>query len=173
MSEAKIIFPLQTTFLDYPDNISQAVLIYFLGCDHYCKDCHNPELSNYDNSKGKLITVEKLYNEVFKFAQSLKTNKIVLSGGDPLYKENLNFTRRFLNNYGDIFDICVYTGHSIRYVKKNEIKNFKFIKCDKYMTEYKTQFMKCDEYMQLSSTNQKFFNEGFNQVSRDGRYYFN
>jgi len=172
MEIAKIVFPLQETFTDYPDNESQAILVYFLGCNHYCVNCYNIELTNYDSDKGKEITIEELYKEILKKSQSLKTNKVVFSGGDPLYKKNLDFTRKFLNNYKDVFDICVYTGHPIEYVKNKEIKNFKFIKCGKYNGNLKTQSFKCDEYIQLASTDQEFYGGMYNKISRNGRYYF-
>ncbi len=54
--------------------------IYFAGCKHYCKGCHNPE--SWDFNAGEDMTVEDILLQV----QYYKFN-VTMSGGDPLYQD--------------------------------------------------------------------------------------
>jgi organic radical activating enzyme len=128
--KTRIYTPFQTTFLDYPDPISQAVLVYYIGCDNIgCIDCHNNAFRDY-NLKDKNIKDYEINNfikDITAFCERNRTNKICLEGGDPLSGENIRFTKEFLDKVKDKFDVCVYTGHSIDYVKDIDIKGFKQI----------------------------------------------
>lgn len=161
-----------TSFLDYPDNESLAVIIYILGCRHFCKGCQNPELQNF-NLKSKIfeeVTLNEFKKKVAVFSGKAKTNKIVLSGGDPFYFRNLNFVSEFLNSTN--YDVCIYTGHSIDYVKALNISHFKFLKCGKYNLNLKQVPEKTDSYIQFASKNQKLYDSNFKLLSKNGRYYF-
>jgi len=163
-----------TTWSDYPDNESLAVIIYINGCTHFCKDCQNKEFQVFDE-KRDIFSLED-YIKLKKTCYYNNTNKIVLSGGDPLYtiiekkdhkvQDKINYL--FEMNY----DICIYTGYDIGQVKENNVRNFKYIKCGKYMPELKQLSEKTDEYLQFSSSNQKLYDSNFNLLSNNGRYYF-
>ena len=158
-----------TTWLDYPDNESLAVLIYFYGCSENCKNCQNKEYKNYN--KGYEINnknIDLFINEVKSFCIANKTNKIVFSGGDPLFNEfdELNFLLKELKKY----DVCIYSGKDVEYTK--DLRNFKFIKCGKFIEKYKQESIKTDTFIQFASKNQKLYNSGFELISDNGRYYF-
>ena len=169
----RILTPIGTTFLDYPDNISHAMIVYFVGCDNECGGCQNPEFKDYFYSLAKDITVEELYNSLFILSSKVKTNKLVLSGGDPLFKGNIRGVNNFIRKYKNEFDICVYTGKSIELVKNNVEPGFKYIKVNKFDNSQRRESKKTDELFQLSSPNQSFFDCNYKCVTEDGIYYFN
>lgn len=168
-------FPLQTTFIDYPDDESEAILIYLLGCDNNCNGCQNPLFKdkNY-NVNTKLMYSIDLLLEIEKLSKRINSNKVVLSGGDPLSKTNIEYVKNLLQfNITNKFDYMIYTGHDIEYVKTNFITNFKFIKCENYLPEHKQNSEKTDYYLKFASSNQKLFDANYNLISDNGIFYFN
>ena len=157
------------TFIDYPTVDDWAVIFYFAGCCNNCSNCQNRELQNPDYKGGMIIQDEEgLYNLVKEICKKQDTTKIVLSGGDPLYPANREIVKNFLNKYGFLYDICIYTGYSIDDVKEFGIQNFKFIKCGRYDETYKQISEKTEDHIQLASTNQNFYNAKYEQLSQNG-----
>lgn len=157
---------IQTTFLDYPDNESLAVIFYMNGCEHNCLNCQNKDLQKSCKYSKTII------NEIIDYCNRNKTNKIVLSGGDPLYKTNIDLTNKIIDTYKDKYDICIYTGYDIEYIKKVLHSGFKFIKSGKYIEQFKQLSEKTDEYIQLASSNQNFYNNCYIQISQNGKLFF-
>lgn len=168
----KIVNPIGVTWTDYPDPESLAVIVYFLGCENYCKECHNPLFKSRDYYNHKEYTIKQLYNELYDLCYKNKTKSLVLSGGDSLSSLNIEFTKQFVRNYGKIFNICIYTGYDINYVKLKDVKGFTYIKTGMYKEELKQESMKTDNYFQLASTNQEIYNQGLTLCTRDGRMNF-
>lgn len=54
--------------------------IYFAGCRHYCKGCHNPQ--SWDMNGGYEVTIDYLL-EIIKDDEFAN---VTFSGGDPLYQ---------------------------------------------------------------------------------------
>lgn len=157
------------TFIDYPTADDWAVIFYFAGCCNNCSNCQNRELQNPDYKGGIIIQDEEgLYNLVKEICKKQDTTKIVLSGGDPLYPANREIVKNFLNKYGSLYDICIYTGYSIDDVKEFGIQNFKFIKCGRYDETRKQISEKTEDHIQLASTNQNFYNAKYEQLSQNG-----
>ena len=157
----------QSTFLEYPDNSSIATIFYFSGCDRNCEGCQNTSLKEYTP-----LDEKEVLSGIVNYSRRLKTNKVVLCGGDPLYKKNIDLTRKILYNLGNDFDICIYTGALIDEVKKLNLSGFKFIKCGVFD---KTNFIgskKTDDYIQFATSNQELYNEFLELISHDGIYYF-
>lgn len=158
------------TFLDYPDNTSLSVIVFLPGCEFNCINCQNPELRNPES--GNEFSTQEAIALIKGQAQRSRTNKIVLSGGDPLSCYNIDNTIEILDNMSKEYDFCIYTGFDIDYVKENDIKGFKFIKCGNYMEENKTTSYKDDNGIQFASTNQKLYDENYNLLSENGYYKF-
>lgn len=170
----KLLNNFSTTFLDYPDDESLAIIVCMIGCDNKCKGCQNPELKDYNYLKGVTIyDNDDFIIELKKHAIRNKTNKIVLSGGDPLSCFNIKSTKYILEKCGSELDICIYTGHDINYVKNNNVKGFKFIKCGYFDISNLQKSEKTDDYIQFASPNQELYDGDFNLLSKNGRYYFN
>lgn len=159
------IVNLSTTWIDYPDNESLAVAVYFSGCLHNCINCQNRDLAEHQPKEfNYLEAIEK------KLKQN-RTDKLVLSGGDPLFPLNLEATKNILNHFQDK-SICIYTGYTIDYVKENQIKNFTFIKCGKYLISEQQISEKTNDYLKFASKNQELYNSDYKLLSQDGIFYF-
>ena len=168
----RILQPIQTTWLDYPDNESLAIIVCMMGCDNGCFMCQNKDFqdSNYSNYT-KEYSVDNFVKEIEYLCKKNKTDKIVLSGGDPLAPCNIDFTKEFLNK--TLLDVCIYTGHSIDYVKEHLVKGFKYIKCGKFDYKNLRESFKTDELIQFASPNQELYDENYNLLSENGIYKFN
>lgn len=90
--------------------------IYFAGCKHHCKGCHNPE--SWDFNGGKDMTVD----EIFKVIEENKFN-VTYSGGDPLFQnlDDLALLSKKIHNIG--LNIWLYTGFTIENLKKDNKYN--------------------------------------------------
>lgn len=155
------------TFIDYPSPNDWAIIVYFSGCNNNCANCQNLRLK--DDNIGNLIKNEDELKQILDNAcKRYKTNNIVFSGGDPLYKSNITILKQFLEKYGLNYNICIYTGFSIEKVKEFGINNFKFIKCGSYNESLKQESGNFEDKIQLGSTNQNYFNSFYKQLSING-----
>lgn len=147
---------ISTTWQDYPDDTSIAVIVFFEGCIHNCKGCQNPQLQT-PNPVDK-ISVEMVLDRIKVLCKKNDTNKIVFSGGDPLYDENLSATKYLIKNLTN-YDICVYTGYDI----ENSIKRLSpitplWLKCGTYIENLKEDnWGKTNEELTLATKNQGFY----------------
>lgn len=119
----------QETFSDWPDDESNAIILFFIGCEHHCVNCHNSCLSkipkseiNYWSKEFKLfknhINHYEFFKEQFKtrkfvrissidtferfiieLCEKYNTNKIIFQGGDPLYKYNKDVVELILERF--------------------------------------------------------------------------
>ena len=106
--------------VDSDDGI--AVALYFQGCPHHCKGCHNPE--TWDFNGGMEIDREELIKTVM---DSLTENGIKRSlsilGGEPLAPQNINNTIYILSKIREQFKdikILLWTGYSFKDIKKDK-----------------------------------------------------
>lgn len=164
---------IQETWLDYPDAHSNSVSVYFYGCLHNCAGCHNPEMQTL-NSPAVPVYAEDLVQLIMGAAARCKTDKVVLTGGDPLHPDNREeviFLCYRLVSLG--YDVCVYTGYDI--ITAMELLPpgaVKFIKCGRYVKELAQGSGKTNDEFALASTNQKLYDGYFNLLSTNGEYTF-
>lgn len=139
---------------EYPTH-DWAVNIYFTGCEHNCAGCHNLILQ--DSNAGNLYSDDLLFETLNKKCKKSRTNKIVLLGGDPLFKKNLDTTKKILSN--PKLEVCLYTGYEIDLVKEflPNFGNLRYIKTGKFLKKQLQESKKTDDYLILSSPNQKMF----------------
>lgn len=168
-----IIYPFTVSFLDYLDNESIAVVVYIMGCEHKCKNCHNKQFADVDYEKSVNVNKNEFIKLIKKATEKNRTNKIVLSGGDPLYKSNINDIISIIGDLKDEYDIMIYTGYDIDYVKKNNISGFKYIKCGVYDENQKQTSFKDDDKFVFASKNQKLYDSKYNLISNNGVFNFN
>lgn len=161
----KYSFNLEETWLEYPSTTDNAVAIIFNGCSHNCTNCHSVGLQVFKPYKE---TSEELIERVVNMTTDCNTKNIVLLGGDPLFGENILYTKILLNTLGKTHNICIYTGYEISYVKKHNVVGFTFCKCGKYIEELKQIPKKTDDEFVLASTNQEFFDANYNKISEHG-----
>jgi anaerobic ribonucleoside-triphosphate reductase activating protein len=155
------------TFVDFPDDDGDAVIVFVRGCQHGCKGCHSPSLQNFV----KIKNAYSLVKDIQSVANSgNKTMKVVLSGGDPLHPfhiKKIGYVCDVLRSLG--YSICIYTGYNIDYVKNAFNGEFDFIKCGCYIEEEKQQSGKDDKGMTLASKNQNFYNGKYKRLSKKGK----
>lgn len=106
--------------VDSDDGI--AVALYFQGCPHHCKGCHNPE--TWDFNGGMEIDREELIKTVM---DSLTENGIKRSlsilGGEPLAPQNIDNVIYILSKIREQFKdikILLWTGYSFKDIKKDK-----------------------------------------------------
>ena len=88
------------------------VTVWFQGCNHHCKGCHNPE--TWNPTKGRPLTqevIDKILDEVDKpYVRGL-----TLSGGDPLLCTNVHeanvLADQFRKRFGYSKDLWIWTGY--------------------------------------------------------------
>jgi len=170
----KIINPSTISLIDYPEQENHCLSIYFLGCEFSCKGCSNPILQNWDAEEDikEFSTIKEFEEYIYVLTNKNKTTKICLMGGDPLYKKNIDYVKLFLERNKNKFDICIYTGYDIDFVKNQNIKGFKYIKCGRYMEYLQQVSYKSDLKIVFASSNQKLYNENFDLLSIDGAFNF-
>lgn len=171
----RILHGFQTTWLDYPDNESLAVIVCMLGCDNCCKGCQNPDLKDYLYKHSSVIeySVDEFSSNLLFECKRQRTNKVVFSGGDPLSKFNIDNVKEVLARVGSELDICVYTGHSVDYCRNNNVKGFKYLKCGHFDINNFRKSYKNDDEMCFASPNQELYNSEYRLLSVNGIYKFN
>lgn len=101
------------------------VSVWFQGCPHRCKGCHNPETWNFegedtDNKKA----VEKIKDLIIK--NDIKRNLSVL-GGEPLAPQNIKdaiyLLKEIKKTYPEI-KTYLWTGYTIEEINKFDNKDF-------------------------------------------------
>lgn len=167
---AYIKLPITSTFIDYPDNESNAIIVFFMGCPHECDGCQNPEFKKYSDDGATKIDVNGLYSLIINGAKKYRTNKVVLSGGDPLASYNIKFVKCLLESSIDL-DYCIYTGYEIDRVTEYGVSGFKFIKTGRFVKSLSRTPEKTNEKMVLASSNQKFYDENLLIMTTDGILY--
>ena len=155
---------LKETFLDFPNSEDIAVILFTYGCSHNCMGCQSPSLQ--DPFGGEVFSKEELLNLILDRCKGNATNKIVFSGGDPLYHtqgsreqmEDLLWIVDYLERNG--YECCIYTGYTYEQVKSfypRKLLGPKFFKCGRYMESLKDKGMgKYEDSFILASTNQRF-----------------
>lgn len=170
-------YPFSRTFTDYPDNESEAILVYIMGCESNCKGCHNPEFQDYNYTVNTIdVTPHDLAILVryADYAKEASEIKVVLSGGDPLAPKNYWNTMHLLHDlrFEGVYNICIYTSIDIDLIKKSGLSRFMYIKSGKYLEELKTYSYKDDTKMVFASSNQELYDFKYDKISKDGVYYF-
>jgi len=171
MQDIKVTLPLGTSFLDYADNESLAVIVYVMGCDHGCSGCHNQQFSDFNYSASYTVNFDKLSSILKESTKKHRTKKVVIGGGDPLHPKNIEFVKYVLNKLTE-YQFMVYTGYDVDYVKKNKVKGFTLLKCGRYEEDKKQKSVKTDSKFCLASKNQKIYDCNYRLLSSDGTLFF-
>lgn len=95
--------------------------IWFQGCSHHCKNCHNKNTwSFYD---GAYVDIEDVKKEILKIAEIGYYDGITFSGGDPLYQigplqELINYCKSLGLN------VWIYTGFTYEEIKDTSMLEY-------------------------------------------------
>lgn len=88
------------------------VVLWVSGCNHNCKDCHNPVTWDI---RGGIPFDEKARQELFDQLDQPYVSGITLSGGDPLHPQNREGISRLIDQICDRYPnktIWLYTGYT-------------------------------------------------------------
>ena len=86
------------------------VVLWLSGCSHHCYNCQNPQTWNPDSG---IQFDESAKQEIFTELSKDYISGITFSGGDPLYKNNLNEVLKLVKQIRISFPkktIWLYTG---------------------------------------------------------------
>ena len=88
------------------------VVLFVSGCNHHCHNCQNPQ--TWDKDSGIEFDIVAL-NEIFEQLNKDYISGITLSGGDPLYENNLEdiytLCLSIRQQFGNKKTIWLYTGY--------------------------------------------------------------
>lgn len=85
-------------------------VLWVSGCNHNCKDCHNPVTWDI---RGGIPFDGEAKAELFAILEQPHISGLTLSGGDPLHPENRKDIAKLIEEVGDRFPnktIWLYTG---------------------------------------------------------------
>ncbi len=98
------------------------VVLWVAGCNHHCKNCHNP--STWDINSG-IPFDSKAMEEIIADMKAPHISGITFSGGDPLHPRNRDEIGEIISKIKRVYpekSVWLYTGY-----EWDEIKNLPFI----------------------------------------------
>lgn len=87
------------------------VVLWVSGCNHNCRDCHNPVTWDI---RGGIPFDEAAKQELFDALEKPYISGLTLSGGDPLHPQNREASASLINEVSERFPnktIWLYTGY--------------------------------------------------------------
>lgn len=109
------------TYPDINNGLGLRVTLWLSGCDHRCKGCQNPQ--TWDKNSGALFN-STVKIRLFDILSLNYISGLTISGGDGLYKDNLNEVYDLLSeirmNFGNSKNIWLYTGYVWEEIIKND-----------------------------------------------------
>ena len=100
------------------------VVLWVSGCDHCCKECHNPITCD---PPGGLVFDKETKEELFEELKKDYVSGITFSGGDPLHEANLKEVTALAKEIKERYpkkDIWVYTGYEWESVCDLELMDY-------------------------------------------------
>lgn len=100
------------------------VVLWVSGCNHGCKNCHNP--ITWD-ANGGLPFDQNAEQEIFEELHHEYTNGVTFSGGDPLFPDNrtdITVLAKKIKKYFPQKTIWCYTGYLWEEVKQLEVMKY-------------------------------------------------
>jgi len=88
----------------------RALEIYVSGCTLHCKNCHNPELQNFDTGTPYETWIDKLDRKMIDFADII--DNIWILGGEPLDQDVWNLKDLLYNMSLHGKKIWIFTGYN-------------------------------------------------------------
>lgn len=127
------------TYTDMNNGDGLRVVLWLSGCSHHCYNCQNPQ--TWDANSG-IPFDESAKQEIFNELSKDYISGITFSGGDPLYKQNLDEVLKLVQEIRISFpekSIWLYTGYyfDLLNFKYNEYKYTPFAaNADEWLTRW-------------------------------------
>lgn len=98
------------------------VSIFVSGCSHHCEHCFNPKTwnPNYGSEFDETVK-QNIFDYIKKLNSTIKG--ISFLGGDPTYKDNIQPTIDFINEFKEKFpnkDIWIWSGYTFEQILERE-----------------------------------------------------
>jgi anaerobic ribonucleoside-triphosphate reductase activating protein len=120
------------------------VVLWLSGCSHHCYNCQNPQTWNPDNG---IPFDEDAKQEIFEELSKDYISGITLSGGDPLYQENVSQVLSLIKEIKEKFPdktIWLYTGYTYEQIMWPVITDDFNPERDKLISEKRKILRLCD-----------------------------
>lgn len=120
------------------------VVLWLSGCSHHCYNCQNPQTWNPDNG---IPFDEDAKQEIFEELSKDYISGITLSGGDPLYQENVSQVLSLIKEIKEKFPdktIWLYTGYTYEQIMWPVITDDFNPERDKLISEKRKILQLCD-----------------------------
>lgn len=131
------------------------ITLFVSGCSHHCKECQNPQ--TWDCNSG-IPFDDDAKSELIELLSRSYIKGLTLSGGDPLYKDNIDEIYELLKYIKEVLpnkDIWIYSGYVYEEIISNE-NMLKVIKlCDVLVDGEFRIDLKDNNYKWAGSTNQR------------------
>ena len=100
-------------------------VLWTQGCNHHCKNCHNPE--TWDFNDGQIVSISDAYKALTKSS----ITHITLSGGDPIEQSIplYELIKTIKENYPNK-TVWIYSGYLFEELLKDEDKSRLLSICD-------------------------------------------
>ena len=105
------------------------VVVFFAGCKHHCKGCHNPESHRFDI--GRPFS-DEIQTQIIEYIRETPyIDGVTLSGGDPMYsaKDIYSFVKRLREEIPDT-TIWVYSGFTFEEIMQSDTMRRLLLLCD-------------------------------------------
>ena len=116
------------------------VVLWVSGCNHHCKDCHNPITWNPESG---LLFDESAKQEIFEQLDKDYISGITFSGGDPLHPANLTEIHDLIKEIREKYSnktIWLYTGERWESAMYYPLMQYVDVLVDgEFKTEYKDE----------------------------------
>lgn len=100
------------------------VVLWVAGCEHNCKNCHNPQ--THDVNSGIKFDI-KAKQEIFEELSKPYISGITISGGDPLHPNNIVEIEKLIKEVKQQFPnktVIIYTGYVWEQIKNKSIIDY-------------------------------------------------
>ena len=93
--------------------------IFYQGCKHHCKNCHNPETWNFEG--GNLVDNDDL---ILKIKSNPLLDGVTLSGGDPMFQIEsvIDLCEKIKTQLPEL-NIILYTGYTFEELQEMSKEN--------------------------------------------------
>lgn len=95
-------------------------VLFFTGCTHLCKGCHNSHLIDYNS--GEDFSIEEIMS-ILEKNEKITNKKVTFSGGDPFFQaKEISILAKELKKNG--YNIWCYTGYTIEQILESNNEDF-------------------------------------------------
>ena len=128
--------------------------IFFSGCRHHCKGCHNPEAQDFNY--GKEYTEDDI-DKILTLARNVGDSGITLTGGHPLEPENYEFAYEMVKKAKEYnLNVWLYTGYVFEQIPIMYMDLISL--CDVVVDGPFVENLKSNDCLYRGSTNQRLIN---------------